>query len=104
LYYVYLVFTNYKFLRQNGIPDHRTLHTAEDAVSGQEKWVSQIWVSWGLPDAATEAEAKAAATAERMGGKEAKGYLRENNKKKGTRGFGNRTAPKDAPKGFGSKK
>jgi len=85
---------------QNGIPDHRTLHTAEDAVEGHEKWVSQIWVSWGLPNEAEIAEAKAAAATKLEG---ATDKTREK-KKRGTRGFGNRKAAGDRPKGFGSKK
>lgn len=40
----------------NGVPDHRTLHTATDAV--EEKWVSQLWVSCGVqPPAAAAAPA-----------------------------------------------
>lgn len=31
---------------KNGVPDRRTLHTAQDAVD--EKWVTQLWLSCGL--------------------------------------------------------
>jgi len=40
----------------SGKPDHRTLHTAQAALEGSEKWVSQLWVSWGMPAPAAKAK------------------------------------------------
>jgi len=78
---------------QNGLPDHRTLHTAEDALDGCEKWVSQTWVSWGLDDNDRSTGASKAVARRMDGG----GSKDKGKKKKGTKGFG------DA-KGFGGPK
>ena len=37
-----------------GLPDHRTLHTAQQAVAGHEKWVSQTWIAGGTGNAAAK--------------------------------------------------
>ena len=80
---------------QNGMPDHRTLHTAEDAVEGQEKWVSQTWISWGLDEDSKPiggVVSPSAVMSEPVIGAAKKGKK----KKKGSKGFG-------VPKGFGAK-
>jgi 23S rRNA A2030 N6-methylase RlmJ len=63
----------------------RTLHTAEDAAEGAEKWVFQLWLCAGLPirpkvDAAAMAAQQLAAA--RKGGVSPQKPKRANKKKK----------------------
>jgi hypothetical protein len=63
----------------------RTLHTAEDAAEGAEKWVFQLWLCAGLPirpkvDAAAMAAQQMAAA--RKGGVSPQKPKRSNKKKR----------------------
>jgi len=65
---------------------HRTLHTAEDAAEGCEKWVFQLWLCTGIPRRpsinAAAAAARQLAEARRGSGSSTKKQKRPNKKKR----------------------